>query len=45
MACKTHLYELAKIEWFFERGLEVDPLDNTRKWHFTPLLGKKRRLP
>jgi V/A-type H+-transporting ATPase subunit A len=34
------LYELAKIEWFLERGLEVDPLDNTRKWHFTPLLEK-----
>lgn len=30
------LYELAKIEWFLERGLEVDPLDNTQKWHFTP---------
>lgn len=30
------LYELAKIEWFLERGLEVDPLDNKRKWSFTP---------
>jgi V/A-type H+-transporting ATPase subunit A len=30
------LYELGKIEWFLERGLEVDPLDNSRKWHFTP---------
>ena len=23
------LYELAKIEWFLERGLEVDPLDRS----------------
>lgn len=30
------LYDLAKIEWFLERGLEVAPLDNTTKWHFTP---------
>jgi len=30
------LYELGKIEWFLERGLEVDPLDNKQKWHFTP---------
>ncbi len=30
------LYELAKIEWFLERGLEVAPLDNKTKWHFTP---------
>tara|TARA_R110002012_G_scaffold213018_3_gene384098 strand:- start:14138 stop:15883 length:1746 start_codon:yes stop_codon:yes gene_type:complete len=30
------LYELAKIEWFLERGLEVSPLDTTKKWHFTP---------
>lgn len=30
------LYELAKIEWFLERGLEVEPLDNTTNWHFTP---------
>lgn len=32
------LYELAKIEWFLERGLEVEPLNNTIKWHFTPLV-------
>lgn len=30
------LYELAKVEWFLERGLEVEPLDNVTKWHFTP---------
>ena len=30
------LYELVKIEWFLERGLEVEPLDNSTKWHFTP---------
>ncbi|MCW5518256.1 V-type ATP synthase subunit A [Aureitalea sp. L0-47] len=30
------LYELGKIEWFLERGLEVDPLDTTKKWPFTP---------
>tara|TARA_R110002049_G_scaffold1113_2_gene8209 strand:- start:15354 stop:17099 length:1746 start_codon:yes stop_codon:yes gene_type:complete len=34
------LYELAKIEWFLERGLEVDALDNTQKWHFTPSINK-----
>jgi len=34
------LYELAKIEWFLERGLEVAPLDNTIKWHFTPKVTK-----
>jgi V/A-type H+-transporting ATPase subunit A len=34
------LYELAKIEWFLERGLEVDPLDNSKKWHFTPKINK-----
>ena len=34
------LYELAKIEWFLERGLEVSPLDNTKKWHFTPTVQK-----
>ncbi len=34
------LYELGKIEWFLERGLEVDPLDNTQKWHFTPMVEK-----
>ncbi|NND32490.1 MAG: V-type ATP synthase subunit A, partial [Saprospiraceae bacterium] len=32
------LYELAKKEWFLERGLEVDPIDNARHWHFTPLV-------
>lgn len=31
------LYELAKEEWFLERGMEVAPLDTTVKWHFTPL--------
>ncbi len=30
------LYQLAKIEQFLERGLVVEPLDNTMKWHFTP---------
>lgn len=30
------LYELAKIEWFLERGLVVNPLDTNVKWHFTP---------
>jgi V/A-type H+-transporting ATPase subunit A len=34
------LYELAKIEWFLERGLEVDPLDTTVQWHFTPTVKK-----
>ncbi|PRX55417.1 V-type ATP synthase subunit A [Flagellimonas meridianipacifica] len=34
------LYELGKIEWFLERGLEVEPLDNTKKWHFTPFVKK-----
>ena len=34
------LYELAKKEWFLERGLEVAPLDNTVKWHFTPTVSK-----
>jgi V/A-type H+-transporting ATPase subunit A len=34
------LYELAKIEWFLERGLEVDPLDNSKKWHFSPRVNK-----
>ncbi len=32
------LYELGKIDWFLERGLEVDPLDRSRKWHFTPMV-------
>jgi V/A-type H+-transporting ATPase subunit A len=30
------LYELAKQEWFLERGMEVEPLNVTTKWHFTP---------
>lgn len=30
------LYELAKEEWFLERGLEVAPLDTTTRWSFTP---------
>ncbi len=30
------LYELAKKEWFLERGLEVAPLDTTTRWSFTP---------
>ncbi|MFS4416071.1 V-type ATP synthase subunit A [Maribacter sp. 2307ULW6-5] len=34
------LYELAKTEWFLERGMEVAPLDNTTKWHFTPKVAK-----
>jgi V/A-type H+-transporting ATPase subunit A len=34
------LYDLAEIEWFLERGLEVEPLDNTQKWHFTPTVSK-----
>lgn len=34
------LYELAKKEWFLERGLEVSPLDNTQKWYFTPTVLK-----
>jgi V/A-type H+-transporting ATPase subunit A len=34
------LYDLAEIEWFLERGLEVEPLDNTQKWHFTPTVRK-----
>lgn len=34
------LYELAKIEWFLERGLEVAPLDETTPWHFTPHVKK-----
>lgn len=32
------LYELAKEEWFLERGMEVEPLDMKVKWHFTPQL-------
>jgi V/A-type H+-transporting ATPase subunit A len=34
------LYELGKIDWFLERGLEVEPLDIKRKWHFTPKVAK-----
>ncbi|PKQ45810.1 V-type ATP synthase subunit A [Confluentibacter flavum] len=34
------LYELAKKEWFLERGLEVEPLNNKTKWHFTPTANK-----
>lgn len=34
------LYELGKIEWFLERGLEVAPLDTAVKWHFTPKVGE-----
>lgn len=34
------LYELGKIDWFLERGLEVTPLDTTQKWHFTPRVEK-----
>lgn len=30
------LYELAKEEWFLERGMVVAPLDESKKWHFTP---------
>ncbi len=32
------LYELAKKEWFLERGMVVAPLDESKKWHFTPKL-------
>ncbi|MDE3743481.1 V-type ATP synthase subunit A [Maribacter polysaccharolyticus] len=34
------LYELGEIDWFLERGLEVDPLDNTKEWYFTPMVEK-----
>jgi len=34
------LYELGRVEWFLERGLEVDPLDTSKKWHFTPKVKK-----
>lgn len=30
------LYELAKKEWFLERGMTVAPLDTEAKWHFHP---------
>lgn len=32
------LYELAKQEWFLERGMEVAPLDPVAKWAFHPLV-------
>lgn len=32
------LYELAKKEWFLERGMQVEPLDVEKKWDFTPLV-------
>ncbi|MEO1262452.1 MAG: V-type ATP synthase subunit A [Bacteroidota bacterium] len=38
------LYELVKIEWFLERGLEVAPLDETVKWHFTPQVKKSDQV-
>ena len=34
------LYELAKQEWFLERGLVVEPLDMEAKWEFTPQVKK-----
>ena len=34
------LYELAKKEWFLERGMVVEPLDTQTKWHFTPNVKK-----
>lgn len=34
------LYELAKTEWFLERGMLVEPLDNAAKWEFTPRVKK-----
>lgn len=34
------LYELAKTEWFLERGMLVEPLDNSAKWEFTPRVKK-----
>jgi V/A-type H+-transporting ATPase subunit A len=34
------LYELAKEEWFLERGMLVEPLDNTIRWQFTPQVKK-----
>ncbi|MGA9269532.1 MAG: V-type ATP synthase subunit A [Lutimonas sp.] len=34
------LYELGKIDWFLERGIEVEPLDIEQKWHFTPSVQK-----
>jgi V/A-type H+-transporting ATPase subunit A len=38
------LYELAKKEWFLERGLEVAPLDTTTRWSFTPQVKKGDRV-
>lgn len=38
------LYELAKIDWFLERGLEVEPLDIHTKWQFTPKQDKGTML-
>lgn len=32
------LYELAKQEWFLERGMVVPTLDNQKKWPFTPTI-------
>ncbi|WP_422107979.1 V-type ATP synthase subunit A [Winogradskyella sp.] len=34
------LYELAKKEWFLERGMVVAPLDTEAKWRFTPKVKK-----
>ncbi|OZV68089.1 V-type ATP synthase subunit A [Winogradskyella aurantia] len=34
------LYELAKKEWFLERGMVVEPLDTNVKWHFSPEVKK-----
>jgi V/A-type H+-transporting ATPase subunit A len=34
------LYELAKEEWFLERGMVVEPLDTEVLWHFTPKVKK-----
>ncbi|MBO3116069.1 V-type ATP synthase subunit A [Winogradskyella sp. DF17] len=34
------LYELAKKEWFLERGMVVEPLNTEVKWHFTPRVKK-----
>jgi V/A-type H+-transporting ATPase subunit A len=34
------LYELAKEEWFLERGMVVEPLNVKTKWNFTPSVAK-----
>jgi len=34
------LYELAKKEWFLERGMVVEPLNTETIWHFTPKVKK-----